>query len=671
MCSGENSRNLATASLVFSRSGVSNTCNRRRLRPFLSLTAIIFCFLFSTHFAYCQSSQDEIVQHFRAGQQAMVQGEFSNAVDEFKKVLALDPTLVEAEVNLGLAYQSLDQFQLAVQHLTIALRQRPNLLAPNVLVGMDYLRLGSPQKALPYLERAVKLNPANHEAHQALASLYISEDNIQDAAQQYRELATIDPDKSEAWFKLGHEYLDLAARLAYRGARLYRDSAWGHRFLGDLLFDRSRWDDAVREYQKALNIEPQEEGLHASIGQAYLHAGQLDKAQAEFQAEIQLDKTNPLAWLGLAETQLVQNQPDAALTSIGKAWEIAPDFVALQREFPSVSIAPDAAKKLASSVDGSETPARKFLLASLYAATGDGARADDEWKRFQTSVVAAQKSGHTLAPDACKLHRYSACIRLLRARKTLTDSERVMLGENEFVMHQYESAAKSLAEVKGISKPNAEASYWLSRAYQALGADAYTQLQETFPDSWRTHQLRGEGDALKGDYDNATKEFQAALQIKPDSAELHEALGELYVDNHSEADGEKELNTAISLDPSRSRALYLLGRLYIQQRDNEKAVPFLQRALRLQPDFAEASSLLGTALMRLGRYADAVPNLVNAAQVDHYGNVHYQLFVAYKKLGQMELAQKALATSQEIRRSSLERDQAVIMGAPQTDADTQ
>ena len=602
----------------------------------------------------------------------MVQGEFANAAQEFKKVLALDPTVVEAEVNLGLAYQSLDQYQLAVQHLTTALRRRPNLLAPNVIVGMDYVRLGSPQKALPYLEKALKLNPANQEAHHALASLYITQENFQRAAQEYRELATLDPDKSEGWFKLGHQYLDLAARLAYRGARLYRDSSWGHRFLGDLLSERSRWNDAAREYEKALHIDPQEEGLHTSLGEAYLHAGQLDKAEAQFQTEIQLDKTSVGAWLSLAEAQLVQNHPDAALASIIQAWKIAPDFVALQREFPTVAITPDAARKLAVSMESeADTPAKHFLLAALYAGAGAGVQADGESKQFQAAVVATQKTVPMEQTNSCQLHDYSACIRLLRSRKILRDSQRLLLGESEFAMRQYESAAKSLSEVKGVSKQNAEASYWLSLTYQALGADAYTQLQDVYPDSWRTHQLRGEGDALKGDYDNATKEFQAALQIKPDSSELHEALGELYLDNHSEADAEKELHTAVTLDPSRSRALYLLGRLYVQQRVNDKAVPFLQRALRLQPDFAEASSLLGTALMRLGRYADAVPNLKNAAQVDHYGNVHYQLYVAYKRLGHMVLAQEALARSQDIRRSSLEHDQAVIMGAPQVDTETQ
>lgn len=676
MCSHIKFANMAPAvSLSLLRAESLFSAERRQGQDRLScvfIGVLIGCFFLIPHVARAQSVQDQIVEHFRAGQQAISQGDFSNAAQEFKKVLALDPNLVEAEVNLGLAYQSLGEYRLAVQHLTTALRQRPNLLAPNVIAGMDYVKLGSPAKAVPYLQTALKIDPSNREAHQALASLYISQENFHGAAQQYRELAQLDPDKAEAWFKLGHEYLDLAARLAYRGARLYRDSAWGHRFLGDLLLERGRWDDAEREYEKALNVEAHQEGLHSSIGQAYLHAGQLDKAEAEFQTELQQNKTSVDAWLGLAEAKLAQNQSAAALDSVSKAWEIAPEFVALQREFPGVSIAPEAAKKLILDLDSaSETPPKHFLLAALYAAAGDGARADDEWKIFQTTAMTAQQSAHAIKADACQVHRYSTCIRLLRARKVLSNPQRLTLAKSEFAMRQYELVEKSLAEMRDASTQNAEASYWLSRTYQALGADAYTQLQEGFPDSWRTHQLRGEGDALKGDYDTATKEFQAALQMKPDSAELHEALGELYVDNHSEADGEKELKMAIAIDPSRSRALYLLGRLYIQQRDNEKAVPFLQRALRLEPDFAEASSLLGTALMRLGRYSDAVPNLENAAQVDHYGNIHYQLFVAYKKLGQNDLAQKALARSQDIRRSSLEHDQAIIMGAPQVDAETQ
>jgi tetratricopeptide (TPR) repeat protein len=159
--------------------------------------------------------------------------------------------------------------------------------------------------------------------------------------------------------------------------------------------------------------------------------------------------------------------------------------------------------------------------------------------------------------------------------------------------------------------------------------------------------------------------------LRPNDAELHESLGEFYLDGRSDSDAQSELQEALALDPSRTKTLYLLGRLYVLENENDKAVPLLKRALQLQPNLNEASGLLGTAYVRMGQYANAVPTLERAAPLDHYGNIHYQLYVAYRKLGKADLAQKALAKSQDIRRSSLEHDQALIMGSPQAEPDAQ
>jgi tetratricopeptide (TPR) repeat protein len=638
---------------------------------------LLALWLIAPKFATCQTSEEQVELSFRAGQTALSQGEFVRAAQEFKKVLALDPNLAEAEVNLGIAYQSLFEYDLAVRHLTKGLRERPNLLGPTVIVGMDYLKLGSPEKAIPFLQRALTLDPSNREARQSLALAYLGQENYRSAAEEFRQIAVLDSDKSEAWFKLGHEYLDLAARLAYRGARLYRESAWGHRFLGDLLLQRSRWEDAVKEYRKALSADPRQSGLHTSLGQAYLHAGKLEEAETELHLELKLDSESELAWLGLANLQLARGQATAALESLGKVWEISAEFLAVQRGFPSIELTPASVRDSLAGLQGeTEGPAKHFLLAALYATANKSTVSDSEWKSFQSDFLAWQHTpnaatGAQANQDPCKAHRYSRCADSLQTRKHLTDSERLLLGKTHFTLQQYEPAAEALAQVQGATNENAEASYWLARTYQGLGAEAYARLEESFPDSWRTHQLRAEGYALRQDLDGALKEFHAALQLRPNESELHEALGELYLVNHSDDDAQSELQRALTLDPSRTHALYLLGRFYVQKRDNEQALSYLQRALRLQPDLVEASSLLGTAYVRLGQFANAIPKLEKAAVLDHYGNVHYQLYLAYRKLGQGELAQKALARSQDLRRDSLERDQALIMGSPQPESEPQ
>ena len=618
--------------------------------------------------AICGTDEAQVAAHFRAGQEALRQGELTRATEEFKKVLALDPDLVEARLNLGLVYHAVGEYKLAASNLSVALRQSPNLAGPTLILGIDYLKLGEAEKAIPVLQRALRLEPSNLEAHRALATCYRSEEDFRLAADQYRQIAALNPDKADAWFKLGHDYLDLSARLAYRGAQLYRDSAWGHRFLGDLLFQRSRWEDAAHEYRQALGIEPGLPGLHTSIGQAYLHGGKLEEADAEFHRELQLDSANEAAWLGLAETQLSRGQATAALEAVGKVWEISPEFLVLQREFPTVELAPEQARALLTGLQTApEGAAKHFLSAALHGALGEADQARDGRTALQADFDAWQKARDQgaekrVAKQPCGAHRYAACADLLQAQKQLTPAERLLLGKTQFVLRQYERAADTLAQLRGVAKENVEASYWLARSYQALGAESFDRLEESFPESWRTHQLRGEGYALRQDANEAVKEFQLALQLRPDEAELYEALGELYLTKKSDEEAQRELEKALALDSSRTHALVLLGRLYVQKREAEKAVPYLQKALRLQPDLVEASSLLGTAYVRLGQFASAVPELQKAAPLDFYGNVHYQLYLAYRKLGQSELAEKALQRSQDLRRTSAESHQALVMG---------
>jgi tetratricopeptide (TPR) repeat protein len=622
-----------------------------------------------------QSSEQDIEISFRAGQAALRHGDFLRATEQFKKVLALDPSLVEAKVNLGLAYQSLLDYDAAVHYLAPALLERPNLAGLNTILGMDYLKLGLPEKAAPHLRRALELNPSSPDAHEAMAVYHLTQENFQGAVEQYRKVAALNSDQAEALFTIGHQYLDLAARLAYRGARLYPDSAWGHRFLGDMLSERDRWEDAELEYNKALAIEPRQAGLHTLLGEAYLHTGKLEDAETEFRHELQLDSRYERAWLGLVNLQLAKGQALEALGSVTTVWHNSPEYLKAHPELLSIELPKEVAQACISRLlDQPEGPAKHLLLSALYASVNENDRSDGELQSFQNDLLKWQQTSrvHSQAHgDFCRLHQYSRCITSLQAAKPLTYSAYLRLGKSYFTLQQYERAAEMLAQVRGDKSADSEASYWLERTYQALGAESYAQLESSFPESWRTHQLRAEGFALRRDHDEVIKEYEAALQLRPNEAELHEAIGEFYLDNRSDEDARSELEKAEALDPSRTKTLYLLGRLYVLDNENEKAVPVLERALQLQPNLNEAGGLLGTAYIRMGKFAEAVPALEKAAPLDHIGNIHYQLYQAYRKLGEAELAQKALARSQDIRRSSLEHDQALIMGSPQVEPDPQ
>ena len=256
----------------------------------------------------CQTVEEQVSAHFRAGQTALRKGELVLAREEFLKVVALDPKLAEARVNLGLVYHALGEYSLAASNLSTALRLKPDLAGPTLILGIDYLKLGETEKGIPVLQRALGLQPSDLEGRRALALCYVSREEFRKAEEEYRELARLNPDKADAWYMLGHDYVNLAAHLAFRGAEVYRGSPWGNRFLGDMLAQRDRWNDAAEEYLHSLAGDPKQPGLHTSLGQAYLHLGKLDKAEAEFRLELEIDPKDEPAWLGLAETQLMMRQ---------------------------------------------------------------------------------------------------------------------------------------------------------------------------------------------------------------------------------------------------------------------------------------------------------------------------------------------------------------------------
>jgi tetratricopeptide (TPR) repeat protein len=641
--------------------------------------AIAFAFaVFIAHpvVALSQTPGNDIETLFREGQAALRQGEFDRAQRAFQQVLVQDPTLVEAEVNLGLAYQGQLDYAAAAHHLSRALRQRPNLLGPNVITGLDYLKLGSPETAVPYLRRALELDPSSQDAHDAMAVYELARENFEGAAKQYREVAKLDPVQTDALFTLGHEYLDLAVRLAYRGARLYPQSAWGHRFLGDMLFEREGWEEAGKEYSKALALDPRQVGLHTMLGEVALHSGKLQDAEGEFRAELQMDPHYERAWLGLANLQLAAGNATEALASVNQVWQNSPEFFVSHPAFPALQIAGDPARSgIASLQDQPEGPAKQFLLAALYSAANQPLLGDRAMESFQNSVPKAPFSSAGKEPHdgaaSCRLHRYSDCIAWLQKTKPLTSSDYLTLGKAYFVLRQLDLAANMLAKVQGDNEANSQASYWLEKTYQAAGAQSFLEVEESDPDSWRTHQLKAEGFALRGDENNATKEYETAIQLAPDKAELYEALGEFELNSRLDEEAQKTLEKAVALDPARTHTLYSLGRLYVLDHENQKAIPILSRALKLQPNLEEACALLGDALVREGQYAQAVVVLEKAAPIDHYGDVHYQLATAYRNLGKPDLAKKAFELSQEIRRRTLEMDQARIMGPRRVEPDPQ
>ena len=116
--------------------------------------------------------------HFELGeallQKSKTQREREEAEEAFKAELALNPGNVNAECRLGDLYLSAGNMRLdaAYQSYAHALQLQPNFSNAQLGMGKVLIRMGKNQEALAHLREAARLDPVDSTAHYLLAQTY-------------------------------------------------------------------------------------------------------------------------------------------------------------------------------------------------------------------------------------------------------------------------------------------------------------------------------------------------------------------------------------------------------------------------------------------------------------------------------------------------------------------
>ena len=248
--------------------------------------------------------------------------------------------------NLGMFLQAHQQFGLAEQCYQRAWRLAPDSFRWRYYLGITEFRQGKNAQALQTFQAARGLRPDYGPLLLRLAEVHFSDGRLDQSRERYAEAAEADPESAEARYGLGRvlaaqgdsrqalPHLTKAVELApdfgaahYELAILYRDlqDEEKSRFhlqlyeqhktaapLPDdpLMGDISRLKDtardhlnvgvefeaagqieaAIREHERALEIDPKLSQAHINLLVLYGRTGQLDKATAHYQAAA---KTNP------------------------------------------------------------------------------------------------------------------------------------------------------------------------------------------------------------------------------------------------------------------------------------------------------------------------------------------------------------------------------------------
>jgi tetratricopeptide (TPR) repeat protein len=153
------------------------------------------------------------------------------------------------------------------------------------------------------------------------------------------------------------------------------------------------------------------------------------------------------------------------------------------------------------------------------------------------------------------------------------------------------------------------------------------------------------------DFPAAVRSFRAALVLKPGDAQ---ALFFLATALEGAGEFDAALNTyreLIAKHPAAAEGHVGLGVLLVQRggSDAEKGIQELQTAIKIDPAIYEAQVALGKALLGKKLTEESVSHLQRAAELAPANpEPHYQLALAYRRLGLKEKAAQESAIVKQI-----------------------
>jgi tetratricopeptide (TPR) repeat protein len=104
-----------------------------------------------------------------------------------------------------------------------------------------------------------------------------------------------------------------------------------HELSADIFEVQNRFDDAIAEYRKAIELNPNAPDLHFRLGRALLlqsHSPEvLEQAAAEFRSELKLNPEDASCEFQLGQIAQVETKSDEARTHFERALKLTPDFV--------------------------------------------------------------------------------------------------------------------------------------------------------------------------------------------------------------------------------------------------------------------------------------------------------------------------------------------------------
>ena len=293
---------------------------------------------------------DLVDAHYNLGYAYVEQGAYDQAVPHLERAIAIAPHLKRAHYNLARAYRETGNLEAATNAVTETLRLDVNYQPAHELadtikqahynsgithlnderyseavtafqnaitldadfvtahynLGIAYLKMETYPRAVPSLERVVTLDPNHKAAHHALALAYLGQQELGKARDTAKEalkidanyqparslLEAIDPSYTPLPISSVSETPDTTPSASEHPVDPQPDmksKPETHHELGIAYLEAKMHTEAIAEFKKAIDLEPDFAAAHIDLGRVYLETGQLDDAETAAKAALKID----------------------------------------------------------------------------------------------------------------------------------------------------------------------------------------------------------------------------------------------------------------------------------------------------------------------------------------------------------------------------------------------
>ncbi len=226
-------------------------------------------------------------------------------------------------LNHALALERAGQPDAAIDLLRQILRASPDYELAHYNLGRLYLHRKQAERAIDCYARLASVAPDNADYHCALADAHRQAHHWREAIDTYHHALERQPDHHASLFNLGtlllltgdsQQVLDLSTRAI---ESCPEDTAF-LKMRGDGFLLAERYEAAMDCYADAHDLDPENAGLSAAIGQVWYETGDFSEARHWFTLAVQLDERLVQAHCGLAMLDREQGHFDQAIDRLTK-----------------------------------------------------------------------------------------------------------------------------------------------------------------------------------------------------------------------------------------------------------------------------------------------------------------------------------------------------------------